>query len=369
MVNRRTAVRAGTLAVLLAISSAFGCSSLADTTMTASSSLLEAAEAFSTPAPGVEPDDQVEEPVVVPYWPAPDPFEGYDLPDGAESAADGAVAPPIADPTPEPAPASWAAGPPVTEANAIIERAQAMLGIAYVWGGNTLEGLDCSAYVSRAWGLSRQTTDTLHLYSTPITKDELLPGDAMNLTKRVDPRGYGHVRLFAAWANDEHTRMWVYEETPRQSIYHVIAYDDRYAPIRLANFTSDVTVAPVVPAPAATPRASTAPSSAVAPGSRRERDTAEAAPTPRTRRSWTDPVTAIPTPDAAPALTLLASFVPEPTYTTTSRTPRTRSWSVPAPRATEAPTPEPTVAPSIAVTPTPEPTATPPTTSRTSRTR
>lgn len=367
MVNRRTAVRVGTLAVLLAITSALGCSSLTDTTMTASSSLLEAAEAFPSPAPEVRPDEQAEEPVVLPYWPAPDPFEGYDLPEGWESATGGVVAPPLADPTPEPAPASWTAGPPAVEANEIIERAQAMLGIAYVWGGNTLEGLDCSAYVSRAWGLSRQTTDTLHLYSTSITKDELLPGDAMNLTKRADPRGYGHVRLFAAWANDERTRMWVYEETPRQSIYHVIAYDDRYVPLRRANFTSDVIVAPVVPAPAAAPRASTAPSGAVAPASRRERDTSEAATTPRTRRSWTDPLAAIPTPEAAPALAALASFVPESTYTPSSRTRRTRPWSAPAPTVTEAPTPEPTAVPVIAVMPTPEPTYTP--TSRTSRTR
>lgn len=332
--------------------------------MTASSSLLEAAEAFPTPAPEATPD----EPVVVPYWPAPDPFEGYDLPEGWESATGGVVAPPIADPTPEPAPASWTAGPPAVEANDIIERAEAMLGIAYVWGGNTLEGLDCSAYVSRAWGLSRQTTDTLHLYSTTITKDELLPGDAMNLTKRADPRGYGHVRLFAAWANDERTRMWVYEETPRQSIYHVIAYDDRYVPLRRANFTSDVTVAPVVPAPVASPRTSTAPAGAVAPASRRERDTSEAATTPRTRRSWTDPAVAIPTPEAAPALAALALFVPESTYTPTSRTRRTRSWSAPAPTVIDAPTPEPTAVPEIVVTPTPE-TATSPTTSRTRRTR
>ncbi|MDO9443823.1 MAG: NlpC/P60 family protein, partial [Dehalococcoidia bacterium] len=367
MVYRRPAVRAGTLAVLLAISSAFGCSSLTDTTMTASSSLLEAAEAFPTPAPEATPDEQVMEPAVVPYWPAPDPFEGYDLPEGAESAADGVIAPPIADPTPEPAPASWTAGPPTVEANEILERAEAMLGIAYVWGGNTLEGLDCSAYVSRAWGLTRQTTDTLHLYSTQITKDELLPGDAMNLTKRVDPRGYGHVRLFAAWANDERTRMWVYEETPRESIYHVIAYDDRYVPLRRANFTSDVTVAPVVPAPAAAPRASRDNSDAFVPGSRRERNTSDA-PTSRTGRSWTNPVAAISTPEATPALTALVSFVPESTYTPSSRTRRTRSWFAPVSTVAEAALPAPTAAPTPAVTPTPEPTGTPPPSNRTRRT-
>src|SRR3989304_2128464 len=110
--------------------------------------------------------------------------------------------------------------------------------------------MDCSAYVSRAWGISRQTTDTLHFFATPIAKEDLLPGDAMNLTRAKDPRGYGHVRLFAAWANADHSRIWVYEETPRQSIYHVISYDPRYTPMRRANLQVDGVTAPPVAASA-----------------------------------------------------------------------------------------------------------------------
>ncbi len=115
--------------------------------------------------------------------------------------------------------------------------------------------MDCSAYVSRAWGLSRQTTDSLHAYSSVITEDQLLPGDAMNLTTRQDPRGYGHIRLFAAWANDEHSLMWVYEETPRQAVYHVIAYDARYTPIRRSRMATEGVTAPLIPAPVAPKRA------------------------------------------------------------------------------------------------------------------
>ncbi|MCX6020497.1 MAG: NlpC/P60 family protein, partial [Chloroflexi bacterium] len=127
--------------------------------------------------------------------------------------------------------------------------AQALLGIRYLWGGDSDAGMDCSAYVSKVWGVSRHTTDSLYLVSSPISKDELRPGDALNLIRSEDPRGYGHVRLFAAWANDDRTRMWVYEETPPQSVYYVIAYDARYTPMRRANF-EPVAEAPVVAAPA-----------------------------------------------------------------------------------------------------------------------
>jgi len=135
----------------------------------------------------------------------------------------------------------------------VIANAASLLGIPYVWGGNTTSGMDCSAWVSRVWGLTRQTTDTLSRFASPISKDQLLPGDAMNLTTRADPRGYGHVRLFAAWANAERTRVWVYEETPRQSIYHVIAYDARYTPMRRQNMIVAGVSAPMIAAPAEAP--------------------------------------------------------------------------------------------------------------------
>lgn len=168
----------------------------------------------------------------VPDWPAPDPFEGSAvvademgpqevLVDAA--AADQAPGVPQ-DPVAEPVPVEWRqVGPPSITSGDVIANAGSLLGVPYLWGGNTTAGMDCSAYVSRAWGVPRQTTDTLYLVAYPIAKEELLPGDVMNLTKSQDPRGYGHVRMFAAWANADHSRVWVYEETPRQSIYHVIA--------------------------------------------------------------------------------------------------------------------------------------------------
>lgn len=110
-----------------------------------------------------------------------------------------------------------------------------MLGIPYVWGGDTLKGLDCSSYLSRAWGVPRQTTDTLSRVADPIPKDELQPGDAMNMPTWRDPEGYGHVRIFEKWANPERTKVWVYEETAEvgKVVHRVIDYNDRYQPMRL----------------------------------------------------------------------------------------------------------------------------------------
>ena len=43
----------------------------------------------------------------------------------------------------------------------------------------------------------------------------------------TDPEGYGHIRMFEAWANEAHTLVWVYEETPPRAVHRVVVYDDR----------------------------------------------------------------------------------------------------------------------------------------------
>ncbi|HEU0166374.1 MAG TPA: NlpC/P60 family protein, partial [Chloroflexota bacterium] len=140
-----------------------------------------------------------------------------------------------------------AGGPAPINAQQIVSNAEALMGVPYVWGGNTTGGLDCSAFVSRVWGVGRRTTDTLPGVAFKISKDELLPGDILDLTIAADPEHYGHVRLFAGWANSDHSRMWVYEETPPRSVHHMIAYDARYQPLRRVNFSpGDLTAASLV---------------------------------------------------------------------------------------------------------------------------
>ncbi|TAK21171.1 MAG: hypothetical protein EPO26_14635 [Chloroflexota bacterium] len=150
---------------------------------------------------------------------------------------------PVTAPRPAPAPAappalgsvaiSIADVPPPARAE-ILTRAEALLGVPYVWGGDSTRGLDCSSFLSRTWNVPRQTTDTLARVADPITKDQLRPGDALNLPTWRDPERYGHVRLFDRWANPEKTRVWVYEETADtgMAVHRVIDYDARYQPMR-----------------------------------------------------------------------------------------------------------------------------------------
>jgi hypothetical protein len=168
----------------------------------------------------------------------------------------GANAPAPAPPPPPPPPPPPAPDQTVSIRNTILERAGTLLGLRYVWGGNsTTAGMDCSAYVSWAWMVSRYTTDSIWNVSFAISKGELLPGDAVNLTIGRDPARKGHIRIFEAWANAEHSAMWVFEETPPRVVHRVVAYDDRYQPIRLAGLSGagEVRVIPGLPQPSVVP--------------------------------------------------------------------------------------------------------------------
>ena len=227
---------------------------------------------------------------------------------GANAPA--APAPPPPAPVVEPAPDATA-----QIRQRILSRAASLLGLRYVWGGNsTQSGMDCSAYVSWTWSVGRYTTDSLWEVSFPIGKSELRPGDAMNLTIGRDPKRTGHIRIFEAWANAEHTLVWVYEETPPRVVHRVIVYDDRYQPIRLAGLSSagEVRLIPGTPAPTPTPRPATArrpvtatprptprPSGSVSPrpsGSVSPRPSASASPRPSASGASGTATVSTPTP-------------------------------------------------------------------------
>jgi hypothetical protein len=223
----------------------------------------------------------------------------------------GANAPAAPPPPPPPAPVVEATPDATAEIRQrILSRAASLLGLRYVWGGNsTANGMDCSAYVSWTWSVSRYTTDSIWNVSFPIAKSALRPGDAMNLTIGRDPNRLGHIRIFEAWANVEHTLVWVYEETPPRVVHRVIVYDERYQPIRLAGLSSagEALLIPGTPAPTATPRPAT------------------------TRR----PVTATPRP------TVRTSARPTVRPSATGTTPRPSPTATHAPLATPTPTPGP----------------------------
>jgi hypothetical protein len=222
----------------------------------------------------------------------------------------------------------------------ILDRAASMLSTPYVWGGNVAgRGMDCSAYVSRTWDVARYTTESIGWVSFAISKSDLRPGDAMNLTIGRDPEGYGHIRLFEAWANEAHTLVWVYEETPPKAVHRVVVYDDRYQPIRLAGLTN-AGVAPLVPAPAPAPEQKLVPS-------QKRATTPAATPRPRATVRPTPRPVATPRPVVTPKPLVVPSGIPQ------LFAPGTR------PIVTSAPTSAPIATPRPTVRPTPRPTATP----------
>jgi hypothetical protein len=264
----------------------------------------------------------------------------------------GPVAPPPPPPPPAPAPVVAAAAveaapdPSALRRFDILTRANALLGTPYIWGGNSPNrSMDCSAYVSWVWGVSRYTTDSIWSVSHHIPKEELRPGDALNLTIGNDPQRFGHIRIFEAWANEAHTIMWVYEETPPRAVHRVIAYDIRYQPIRLNGLTSSGPVPLVV-----------APASAV------ERTIENFGPAPRQPSRATPRPTPRPTARPTPRPTVRAT--PRPTVRPTVRPTATPRPATPrpsaTPRRTATPRPSATVRAVATATPRPVPTIPPP---------
>jgi hypothetical protein len=257
---------------------------------------------------------------------------------GGDAKGENAPAPAPPPPAPAPAPAAPAVDASLVVRGAMLQRAASVLGLRYVWGGNsTVNGMDCSAYVSWVWGTSRWSTDSIWNVSFPITKADLRPGDALNLTTGRDPQRLGHIRLFEAWANEQRTAMWVYEETPPRVVHRVIAYDDRYQPIRLMGLSGagEARVIPGAPAPqrTATPSGTRRPSATYTPRPTR-RPTARPTARPSAAAgasSSVRPQTSVPAASTS-ALPTPLQFIPTPTWAPVM-TPTPRPPSSPAPSA------------------------------------
>jgi hypothetical protein len=86
----------------------------------------------------------------------------------------------------------------------------------------SLAGIDCSAFVSRCWGIARRSTTTLPQVCLQIDRREIKKGDILNR------RGI-HVRVFDEWVG---ARMRVYEASGSHGrvVHHVVNWDDRYTP-------------------------------------------------------------------------------------------------------------------------------------------
>lgn len=97
---------------------------------------------------------------------------------------------------------------------------------------------DCSGFVSMAWhaspsGLGTYWTGNMNLITTPISKSQLQPGDAL-----LNPNS--HVVLFIRWYDSAHTRYVGQEEGSRGARESVIPYpywSGTYTPVRYDKIT------------------------------------------------------------------------------------------------------------------------------------
>lgn len=107
--------------------------------------------------------------------------------------------------------------PPVANGNAILTRAQSWVdaGVPYSWTSyySNQYGTyrqDCSGFVSMALGLpTSYVTGTLPQVLTPISKDDLQPGDVMLNTAAG---GNGHTAIFVRWTDSSHSHYVSWEE-------------------------------------------------------------------------------------------------------------------------------------------------------------
>ena len=85
-------------------------------------------------------------------------------------------------------------------------------------------GIDCSAYVSRCWEISRQSTATLPNYSTQIPRSQLKQGDILN-------KPHSHVRLFDMRAPDGRPIVYEASGSAAKVVRRAVSWGD-YTPRR-----------------------------------------------------------------------------------------------------------------------------------------
>ena len=84
---------------------------------------------------------------------------------------------------------------PTSAGNAVVEYAKTLVGVPYVYGGNSPdEGFDCSGFVKYVFSnfgvqLPRTSYSQMNV-GTPVTRDQLIPGDLVVF------RGGGHVGIY-----------------------------------------------------------------------------------------------------------------------------------------------------------------------------
>ena len=83
---------------------------------------------------------------------------------------------------------------------AFMNEAYKYLGVPYVWGGNTYNGIDCSGFVKNVYDalgfpLPRLGSDQM-AYGVPVPAEQLQPGDRLYFTPRTERLGVHHTGLY-----------------------------------------------------------------------------------------------------------------------------------------------------------------------------
>ncbi len=89
---------------------------------------------------------------------------------------------------------------PEVHGNDIVREAVRYLGIRYVWGGTSADGMDCSGFIylvfaARVPGLERLRSYDYYRMGVAVDRGSLLPGDLVFFTTYA--RGPSHVGIFA----------------------------------------------------------------------------------------------------------------------------------------------------------------------------
>lgn len=83
----------------------------------------------------------------------------------------------------------------------LLEEARTWIGTPYLWGGNDRNGVDCSGFVTQVYLAALdiklpRTSATQHEYCTPLSRNQLSPGDLVFFATGKDSTKVSHVGLY-----------------------------------------------------------------------------------------------------------------------------------------------------------------------------